>query len=349
MAPLYTLHPLSLSTTFAEVETFALGQPESFVGTPGSVLRRRNAADFEFYAHQYYDALGAKRERYLAGPVGSSQAEASASELKTRIADVNRVVALIRLLGREGFQLVESRAFAAIATLHNHGLFAAGALLVGSHAYGVLLNRLGVRAPSYVTEDVDIARPAALALAGRRSESLLDILRESHIEFVEVPQLDARKPATSFKQRGRSTFQVELLAPARGEEIATTAVPELKTDAVALPFLGYLLKESQMTVVLAREGCCAVRVPTAERYAVHKLIVSELRGRESKVQKDRGQALVLCAALGDLYPGALRSAAEAVPRRAVKYLRRGLYHVRDQLESQAPRAWEELAAAGLRR
>ena len=48
------------------------------MGTPGSVLRRRNASQFEFYTHQFYDALGAKRERYVAGPVGSTEAEAAA-------------------------------------------------------------------------------------------------------------------------------------------------------------------------------------------------------------------------------------------------------------------------------
>lgn len=344
MAGLYAVHPASLATLFSELEAFALAQAESFVGTAGSVLQRRNASGFEFYAHQYYDALGARRERYVAGPAGGPEADAAAEELKTRIGEVNRVAPLIRLLGREGFQLADSRAFAVIAALHNHALFGAGAVLVGSHAYGVLLNRLGIRAASYETEDVDIGRPRPLAFAGESRKSFVEILRESDIEFVDVPQLDVRMPATSFKQRGRSSFQIELLAPARGEEIGSAAVPELNAHAVTLPFLGYLLKESQMTAVLAREGCCAVRIPTPERYAIHKLIVSQLRGRHAKAQKDRGQALVLCAALGDLYPGALKSAVQEVPRRAVKYLRRAVGHLRDQLENQSPRALEELAA-----
>ena len=343
MAATYSVHPASLTTMFSEVESFALSQREGFVGTAGTVLRRRNASGFEFYAHQYYDALGAKRESYVAGPVGSSEADAAAAELETRIADVNRVVPLIRLLGREGFQLADSRTYAVIAALHNQGLFAGGAILVGSHAYGSLLNLLGIRAAAYVTEDVDIARAGPLALV-RKSMTFVDVLRESGIEFVDVPQLGRRTPATSFKQRGRSTFQIDLLAPARGEEIGSAAFPELNAHAVTLPFLGYLLKESQMTAILAREGCCAVRVPTAERYAIHKLIVAQLRGRSAKVQKDRAQALVLCAALGELHPGALRSAVEDVPRRAVKYLRRGLDDLRGQIEKPFPRAWAELIA-----
>jgi hypothetical protein len=341
----YTLHPDSLTTLFSEIEAFALAQVKVFVGTPGSVLHRRNASQFEFYAHQYYDALGEKRERYVAGPVGNSEADAAAEELNIRIGDANRMAPLIRLLGREGFQLADSRTFATLAALHNHGFFAAGGLLAGSHAYGVILNRLGVRAPSYRTEDVDLARRGALAFVSQPKQSLAEILRDSGIELVELPQLDARTPATSYKQRGRSTFQIELLAPARGEEIGSIAVPELKAHATTLPFLAYLLNESQFTTVLAREGSCAVRVPLPERFAIHKLIVSELRRvGDTKVQKDRTQATVLCAALGESHPGALATALHEIPRRAVKYFRRALDSVRESLEDAHPRAWEELSS-----
>ena len=342
MAALYNSHPVSLHTTFSEVETFALARTEVFVGTPGSVLERRNASGFAFYAHQYYDALGAKRERYVAGPVGNPDAEAAAAKLKESIADVNRVVSLIRLLGREGFQLVDSKTFAVIAALSNHGMFPAGAVLVGSHAYGALLNRLGVRAASYRTEDIDIARGAPLAFVRKPTESFVEILRESDIEFVDVPQIDPRMPPTSFTQRGRSTFRVDLLAPARSDSTASTAIPELKAHATSLPFLGFLLKEAQMTAVLAREGCAAVRVPTPERYAVHKLIVSQLRGRHAKVERDRIQALVLAAALGDLYPGSLKSAVKELPQRATKYFRKAVEQLRSRLEIDHVRAWEEL-------
>jgi hypothetical protein len=43
------------------------------------------------------------------------------------------------------------------------------------------------------------------------------------------------------------------------------------------------------------------------------------RGREVKVRKDRAQALVSCAVLGDLHPGALQSAVKDLPRRALKH------------------------------
>ncbi|MGZ5459847.1 MAG: GSU2403 family nucleotidyltransferase fold protein [Thermoanaerobaculia bacterium] len=334
-----------MTTLFGELESFALSEREILVGTAGTVLTRSNASGFAFYAHQSYDALGAKRERYVAGPVGDGHAERAVEELRSRIEDIRRLLPSIRLLAREGFQLANSRTFATIASLQNAGLFAAGALLVGSHGYGVILNRLGVRAASYLTEDVDIARDHRLVLADGE-KPLAEILKSSGIEFVEVPVLDRRSPSTAFKQRGRSTFQVELLAPGRGDEIASKPVPELGAHAVTLPFLGYLLAESQVTALLAREGCSAVRVPLPERFAIHKLIVSQLRrGRDARAQKDRGQALVLCAALGDMHPGALESAVRSVPVRARGHLRRALDPLRQPLEKEHPRAWEELNAS----
>jgi hypothetical protein len=342
--PLYSLHPASLRTLFAEVEAFARAQPAVFVGTAGSILERSNASSFAFYAHQYYDALGRKRERYVAGPVGSPDAEAAAEDLRTRIADLKNLVPSLRLLGREGFQLTDARTFATIASLHNHGLFAAGALLVGSHAYGALLNRLGVRAAAYRTEDVDLARRARLAIETSRDKHLLEVLRSSGVEFVEVPSLDRNEPATSFKEKGRSTFQVDLLAPGRGEQIGAIAIPELGAHAQTLPYLGYLLEESDQTAIIAREGCCSVRVPLPERFAVHKLIVSSMRrGRDAKILKDRTQAAVLCAALAELHPGAVESALDVVPRGARKHLRSALAAVRKMLQKNHPRAWEELS------
>jgi hypothetical protein len=137
---LFSVHPRSLTTLFSDIETYAAGQPEAFVGTGGAVLERTNATQFEFYAHQFYDALGKKRERYVAGPTGSSEADALADRLRARIEELKQITASIRLLGREGFQLADSRTYATVAALRNRDLFTAGGVLVGSHAYGVLLN-----------------------------------------------------------------------------------------------------------------------------------------------------------------------------------------------------------------
>ena len=346
---LYAPHRRALTVLYADLESYALPQREVFVGTAGSVLERKNAAGFRFYAHQFYDGEGRKRERYLAGPVGDPKAEATASDLRARIKELKETVSSLRLLGREGFNLVDARTYATLASLHNHGVFAAGGMLIGSHAYGVLLNRLGIRATPYATEDIDLARGGALAFDKRPDKGLLEMLQDTGIAFVEVPSLNRKKPPTSFKQRGRSRFHVDLLVPSAGEDFPVVPVPELKAYATGLPYLGYLLAESQTAMLMAREGCCPVRVPLPERFAVHKLIVSRLRtGREAKSDKDVFQACVLCAALAESHPGAIESAVAQAPRRTKKYLRPAVEAARRFLDPVHGRAWEELSAAAIR-
>lgn len=347
-APLFTLHSRALTVLYADIEGHALTQPQAFEGTAGTIIERTNASGFRFYAHQYYDGERSKRETYVSGPIGDSAADAAATEMRARIREMKDLVPSLRLLAREGFSFVDARVYATLASLHNHGVFAAGGMLVGSHAYGVLLNRLGVRAVPYTTEDIDVARGEKLQFETPPEQDFLSMLKDSGVEFVAVPSLDRKKPSTSFKQRGRSPFHVDLLAPSGDETFAVVPVPELKAHATGLPHLDFLLAESQTAMLIAREGCCAVRVPLPERFAVHKLIVSRLRtGREAKSERDVMQACVLAAALADGHPGAVEAAVTAVPRVVAKRFRQGCESARRWLEKDHPRAWEELASAPL--
>jgi hypothetical protein len=345
-SPLFTPHSRPLTVLYDDLERHARSSPRVFVGTAGSIVERRNAGRFRYYVHAFYDAEGRKREEYLAGPVGSSEADAAAEDLRSRIDEVKALVPSLRLLGREGYNLVDAKTYGTLASVHNHGLFAAGALLVGSHAYGALLNKIGARAAAYATDDVDIARGAALALESAPQDGIAGVLRESRIEFVEVPRLDRGEPPTSFKQRGRSHFHVDLLVPSPSETFPIVAVPELKAHATGLPYLDYLLQQSQPSMIMAREGLCGVRVPLPERFVVHKLVVSRLRvERGAKSDKDVFQASVLAAVLAQTHPGALEEAIQALPRRARRHYLAALDLTRPYLEEPHPRAWEELRAA----
>lgn len=342
--PLFTHHPTPLNVLFSDIEGQAIGQEVVFAGTAGSIVRRSNASGFEFYARQYYDGDGRQRESYIAGPIGNAEADAKARAVEATVAEVADLVPTLRMLARERFVSVNAKTWATIAVLHNHGVFTAGGMLVGSHAYEVLLNRMGVRAAPYATEDIDIARREALAFAELPASSLLEMLRESGVPFVEVPNMDRKRPATSFKQRGKARFHLDLLVPSPDESFPVVAVPELRAHATGLPYLGYLLAEHQTSILLARQGCCAVRVPLPERFAIHKLIVSQLRtGRQAKSRKDIHQAAVLCAALAEDHPGAIIDARAQVPPNARGYLAPALAAVEPLLRG-SPRAWAELTS-----
>lgn len=339
---LFSPHSSSLTVLFSEVERFALEQEVAFVGSAGSVIQRSNARDFRFYAHKYYDGLGKAKERYIAGPVGDAEADQAADALRGRITEFKGIASSLRLLAREGFAVVDAKTFATVASIHNAGVFAGGGMLVGSHAYGVMLNRMGVRSAPYATEDIDIARAKALDIEGE-SISLAEILAGTGIDFLKVPSLNRKGPSTSYKER-RAKFHVDLLAPSKTGSYITVPVPELSAHATGLPHFGYLVAEAQSTMIMSRANACMVRVPLPERYAVHKLIVSQLRtGRNAKSDKDIEQACVLCAVLASQFPGAITEALGHVPKKAKKALKAGIEAARDKLKADDPRAWEELA------
>ena len=321
MASLTRPHERALTLLFAEIGEIVGRHRQVLLGTPGSLDERTNENGTRFWVHRYSDAVGRRLETYL-GTQDDPEVVREISGLADQIAATNAIISQVRLLARAGFVTVDRKAFYTLASLHNHGLFRAGALVIGSHAYGALLNALGVKAVGYTTEDVDIARHEQLALPG--VPPFIEMLRATGIDFFEVPALD-------------------LLVPSRGEDYPIIAVPELKAHATGLPYLAYLLGASQELPILSSHGAVLVRVPLPERYAVHKLMVSQLRAKTSaKPEKDLRQAAILIDALAERFPGAVEDALKAVPKSASKLIKLGKKALERHLPQTAAAAWESL-------
>jgi Uncharacterized conserved protein len=342
--PLYRKHPRSLATTYADVENHALHQDEILVGTPGSITTRQNAAKSRFYVRQYYDFDGRKRDQYLC-QADVIDCARMVEGWKRRIDEAKQLQQSVRLLAREGYSTLDPKPLAALAALGKHRIFEAGAGLVGARAFEVIVNRLGIRVAVFGTEDIDVARLDKLALDKPPKGGMLELLRESGIDFVGVPTFTHGAPSTSFKERGRSRFTFDLLVPVSGSQIETLPVPELSAHATGLPYLRYVLTETQTGAAISTHGVVPVRVPIPERFALHKLIVAHLRaGRPEKSQKDLGQAAVLIAALGESFPGAIEDAYGKTPASCRSALRKSLERIRPELLAH-PRSWEEAARA----
>jgi hypothetical protein len=134
--------------------------------------------------------------------------------------------------------------------------------------------------------------------------------------------------------------------PATGRDVKVAAVPELDAYAMALPYLDYVLELAVDSVVLGRDSIVPVKIPRAERFALHKLLVSQLRGSTSdKKTKDLQQAAVLVAALAETDAGALEEALGVFPRSAKAKLRRGATQALDTLE----RAGHERGSEAMKR
>jgi hypothetical protein len=311
---LFSRHSIVLQTSFSEVKRQASEQPFLLVGTPGSVSVREVKGS-SFYYRQFYDAEGKKSAGYL-GPLGNPETESRASAVRGQIALSNALIRDTRLLTQQGYVRVDARTCAVLAALANRGLFRGGAVLVGSHAYGALLNELGVRAPAFSTEDVDVARGDPLEIAPG-DDDFERMLAGSTVPLHPVPGLGRNAPSTSYKPPGADRFRVDLLTPTAGKEVTTKRIPELKAHATALPFLRYVLTDPLEGIVIGREGIIPVRVPKPEAFVWHKMLVSQLRTTTSeKKGKDILQAAVLFAVLAEDAPEALESAFAGLPRSA---------------------------------
>lgn len=173
------------------------------------------------------------------------------------------------------------------------------------------LNGLGVRLPANCKiEDIDTGSTGTISVDIPEDRSFLDILRDSGIPFLEMPELDTRKPSTSFKARGQPLIKVDLLMPGT-EAYETRALPQLRAHATGLPYFRYLVSNPARGFIPGKEHVVPVMLPDPARFALHKLIVSTLRdpSHALKANKDRRQATVLIDAFTKKFPDWLAIAA----------------------------------------
>lgn len=276
--------------------------------------------------------------------IGPAQGEAH-QLAEAHLAELKLLQARAKKLRKLGFASLEHDAALVVAQLHNHGVFAGGGVLIGTRAFGIILNQLGWHATPYLgTADVDLARPRTLALATPlKSEGFIEILKETGLPFVPVIGLDRPPgPSTSFKAIGKD-LKVDLLVPSRlnSKPYSTIPVPELGAHATALPFLDYLTVEPEFGLGIGRDHLVPVRVPSAGRYALHKLLVADLRsGADNpKIEKDLAQAGILIAILSQEDPDLLEQAAQALSPQMLPHVRKSLPGLAAMLEGEFPDAY----------
>jgi hypothetical protein len=320
--------------SFAQAVEIALVQRHVELQTPGSLIQEPRRGGRPFLYWHRYQPDGQLEKQYI-GPPGS-EAEASAIQ---HIQELLLLRTTSKKLRKQGFAAVDNSTALTLAVLFNAGVFDRGAVLVGTHAYSALLNSLGAHIiPSPLTEDVDIAARLELAAAPRRS--LLDILQETGLPFVEVSNLKRTAPPTSFKVRGQR-LKVDLLVPAKGEPYRTVAVPLLGAHAIGLPYLEYLLHEPVRSIVIGKDRLVPVALPQPGRYCVHKLAVSALRSSGSaKADKDVLQASALAVVLAATREFELEEAAGDASRALRQKVRRGAVQAVSLLGDSYPDAAE---------
>lgn len=323
------MHATSLSLTartlYAELRELALavGATENLGEMPGSVIRKTlKSRDYLYY--QYRDLDGHTRQSYLgADDAGIQQlAERLVARTGTRQADTQRMEELRAAFVGAGGNVMEHAPMRVLGAFVNAGTLQPGhghGVLIGTHAFNVIGNLVGVRwATQMQTQDIDLAGEADIDIAIiRPSLPAEDVLSQLEMGFIPVPTLDPRSPSTSFRVRGQE-MRVDLLTPLRGKPDTTPVyVPALNGMAQPLRFLDYLLVSPVPALAVGRRAITLLNVPLPERFALHKLLVSESRGSvfANKAQKDRLQAMQLLEVLINEAPDGIALAYTDLVRR----------------------------------
>jgi hypothetical protein len=248
------------------------------------------------------------------GIVGSEPYEVAIAQKE----ELERIERMAKQLRKLGLATEDNASAVVLATLANAGFFRGGGVLVGTRAFRCLTNHLGYAVkPIVATQDVDIARPQAIALATPMpTGGLLTLLQGTGLRFVDVPGLSHSEPSTSWRVVGKE-IKLDLLVPSSRQHkpYQAVAIRELGAHAIALEHLDYLLADCMDAVAIGKSQLVPVRVPMPARFCWHKLAVSQLRPTtlSAKANKDLIQAACLAVCLGLDAMDALIEARDAMP------------------------------------
>ena len=307
-------------TKFQSVKDLAGRQERVLPGTPG-MLKHRTQSGKKYWVREYIRVDSKKTDEYI-----GAESSVSKAQIARWISQIDLAKALaagsasLRLFG---YQRIDRKPAAVMQVFFNRGLIQGGLVLVGSHAHGALLNELGLLAPGYKTSDIDMARADRLTVALPDGLGLQDVLKETGMNFVPVPGMPSHKPSASFMLPGADGIAVDLLVPGK-EAGKLVPIKELSAYAQSIPLLDYLIGEPIESIVLSPNQVIPVRIPSPERFAIHKLFSSQSRrSNRDKIRKDLQQAAVLAAAIEEETPGRLLDESRIFPHKARSALKRG--------------------------
>lgn len=287
----------SRSTAFQD----AFQEDGSFV--PKTIKGRR-------YWYFQKKSNGGREQKYV-GPETPELLKQIAQHKQTRDDERERRALVSTLVRSFGLPRPIKEIGDTVEALAKAGVFRLRGVLVGTVAYQAYSPMLGVRLPHAIlqTGDVDIAQFQNISVAvGEQIPPVLDLLKNVDETFRPVPHIH-EKNVTSYVAKGG--LRVDFLTPNEGKD---TDIPQplraFQTDAEPLRFLDFLIYDPEFAVLLHDAGIY-VLVPSPQRFAIHKLIVSRRRQQgAAKQDKDVQQSAALLDVLSEKRPYELKSAWE---------------------------------------
>jgi hypothetical protein len=311
-----SMKPLSLNvqTLYAD-----LTQSITFSTTPpGSVFTQTIRGKPYLYAAEKHGAT--RITRYL-GLAEDPETTERAQNIRRAAQDAKGRRTTVSMLKRAGLPAPTIAMGRLLEAIAKAGLFNNGVVLVGTGAYQTYPALVGaaLSTAALTTQDADLAVTSLAVTTDIQGESLLDVIKRADPSFIPQPSLDGRAPPWRFRSTAGLEIEVVTRHRTRADEEHPVLIPGLLCSAQPLRYLEFLLADPVTAVALYGAGV-PVTVPQPARYAVHKLIVAQLRRQESaKREKDLIQAKELIAALDTGYPGTVEDALKNARERGRKW------------------------------
>ncbi len=249
-----------------------------------------------YWYFQFRDLDGRVRQIYV-GPDGD---RIRALLDLSRQAPTASVVPLSRSAMALGCHPLIPVHFRIVRRLSEWGFFNAGGILIGTHAFLAMGNMLGVTwSMGARTQDVDFAHAGkniSIALPATTKVNVHQAIESLEMGFLPITSFEGA-PGATYINPSQPDLRVDFVTTRHrgGDEPIT---PEhLNVAFQPLKFMEFLLESPTQAAVLGQPGGVIATIPSPERYALHKLVVSAERGRrfQAKSNKDLRQAAALIA------------------------------------------------------
>lgn len=309
---LYREQSSAAQTAFANLSQAARQHElkRSIADIPGSFVKKTIKHN-QYWYYQHKLPGGIPQQTYV-GPDDEETRALMAANANAAAKDASRHLAMLcesaMALGCSGVIPKHARVLARLA---DHGLFKAGGILVGTHAYLSYQNRFGVTwGGGDATMDLDFAHPGRnVSLAYDRN---IQVNMHAAIDSLKMGFLPVNS-GTRYVKDDEPDFDLDFLTslhkggqePIRNEALNVTLQP--------LKFMEFSMADPVMSVLPSSYGPIIVNVPRPERYALAKLLVYMERldsKQPEKAKKDQLQAATLIDYLSAERPDDLKDAWE---------------------------------------
>lgn len=288
---------LQLQTAYQDLLQHHLARPNLLID--GSIIEREKAG------RKYWATRKRAGDRIVEVAIGPDNEETRATiDEARRLQAIHqswaRVTAANVAMLRAGKCLApDMQSGRVLAALSEAGFFRAGGVLGGTQAFRHYPMMLGVDPPQMgvlQTGDIDLLAPSALRLLSPQI-SLSRRIMDLGIKMEAVHGMTADAPR---KWRVEGVLDLEFLSTVRRGGAASWDHPGIGEKVQALKFLDFSIESTMDAVSLYRTGVL-VKIPAPERYALHKLIVANLRSGtfREKREKDIEQAAWLIDVLAE--------------------------------------------------